>query len=411
MTINRSQANHRQIIGKSQARATLLIPMQSPRLSSRWNGSLRWFRWVPVLLLLGLWLGSCQELRFPDRLDLSDYQPLASQTGATLYARRGREPAQAQYLQVIDLKQTAIDHILESPTKFGENQGLYYRGEHRSDSPTFPMLSIEQVINDYQQQHGAAVFSVINCAFFEQYDASTQLSFPLKGNGNLLTGGSSPYGPIENPAHPRYRDIQLLALTWDNQGQASLSPYSPVTGNPLSDKTISNAIVSYRYQDHPSILLGGNPSNRYHVIGTYHSTSTDTPASPSNSLATTAATPAPLPAEANSGDDILVILTVMGDTLMDAGRALHQIGIKGELMTIDGGTSTLLYNPQQGTLSTPNPWQRPGMAGSFRQLPHYLGVRHRQPSSPPKPAGKAHPTAVPAANRSELLRSAPLPSP
>ena len=57
------------------------------------------------------------------------------------------------------------------------------------------------------------MISIINASFFEDYKSSTRLSFPIKLKGTLITAGSSPYGPIQKPAEPYYRTIQLKALT------------------------------------------------------------------------------------------------------------------------------------------------------------------------------------------------------
>jgi hypothetical protein len=270
----------------------------------------------------------------------SSYQPLDVRNGSGLYKQQLTDGNEA-YLQVIDMRKMQIDQLIGEVDDLGLGQGKYYKGEGGYYSPFFKMKLFELVTEQYKQLYGKAVFSIINCSFFEQYKDSTQLSFPIKLNGKVITGGSSPYGPIGHPISPIYRTIRLKALVWDDK-QAYITDYDPATGANLNDPGVQNAIVSYRYSDHPAKVLGKNQANRYHVIGT-------------------------LDFDGELGDELLSIVTVNKATLDSAADLLRKLGVKGDIMTIDGGSSTYLFNSRMGNIMLPQ----------SANLPHYLGFRTR----------------------------------
>src|ERR687885_67807 len=196
----------------------------------------------------------------------SSYQPIEAIDGAALYKQELTDGNEA-YLQVIDLHKMQIDQLVGEVDEMGLDQGKYYKGEAAYYSPFFKMKLFEEVTNEYKELYGDAVFSLINCSFFEQYKSSSQLSFPIKLNGEVITAGHSPYGPVSQPADKFYSNIRLKALVWDNKG-AYITDYDPTNGAPLNQSTVKNAIVSYKYSDHPAKVLAQNQVNRYHVIGT-----------------------------------------------------------------------------------------------------------------------------------------------
>jgi hypothetical protein len=245
---------------------------------------------------------------------------------------------QVVYIQTIDPSKVQIDQLIGTADNKGD-KGLYYPSKTENTSPYFQRLTTQTVRDSYQTQHPSKPFSIINASFFEDYQSSTRLSFPIKLNGKLITTGSSPYGPIPKPADAYYQTIQLKALTWNNQ-TATISNYDPKTGYPLNQPTIKNGLVSYAYQDHPSYALAGDPANRYHVIG--------------------------IDAKQNH----LLIATSNRTTLKQAAEILRQQGVTGDIMTIDGGISTYLWTAK-GDLILPQ------VAGGEQAaaLPHYLGIR------------------------------------
>lgn len=269
--------------------------------------------------------------------------------GAGLYKKQLSSGNDA-YLQVINLKKMQIDQILGKESNQGLGQGKYYRGEGKYKSPFFTRKLFDEVQKEYQQLYGNKVFSIFNCAFFEQYKPTTQLSFPVKLNGKLVTAGSSPYGPIRQPLNKHYRNITLKALVW-NDNRAYITNYNPSTGAPLNQASVKNAIVTYIANDHPAKVIGRNKSNRYHVIGTLNK-------------------------DGKKGDELLLVLTVNQATLDEASQQLRTLGVKSDIITIDGGSSTYLFNPRLGNIALPFAVDNsPSLA--IRNLPHYLGIRSK----------------------------------
>ncbi|MCP2728482.1 hypothetical protein NJ959_08335 [Symplocastrum sp. BBK-W-15] len=279
----------------------------------------------------------------------SSYQPIDAINGAGLYKQIIGDGNEA-YLQVIDLGKIQIDQLVGEVTSRGIDEGKYYQGEGKYDSPFFKMKLFSEVSDEYQKLDADSVFTIINCSFFEQYQSSSQLSFPIKLNGTVITGGSSPYGPIAQPKDKFYRNIHLKALVWDDNS-AYITDYNPATGAPLSDRSVKNAIVSYQYSDHPAKVFGGNQKNRYHLIST-------------------------LDKDGINGDELLLIMTVNKATIDEAADLLRKLSVRGDIITIDGGISTYLFNGRVGNITLPqsvNLKDNP----EFRSLPHYLGFRYR----------------------------------
>ena len=298
------------------------------------------------LLIVGLICTSCidgiQQSIHPSSVAS---ETIATVDGATLdkiLVERGN----VVYLQTLDLQKMHIDQLVGEVDGEG-SKGLYYPGENDESSPFFKRLTVRAVRDFYQQQHSAEIFSIINASFFEEYDSSTRLSFPIKVDGVLITAGSSPYGPIQEPADAYYRTVQLKALTWDDV-RASISDYDPATGYPLNQPSVRNGIVSYAYQDHPAYALAGDPVNRYHVIGI-------------------------LNGDAGGTGQRLLIATADRTTLQGAAEVLRQRGVTGDMMTIDGGISTYLWSATAGDLVLP----QVAKGENVPALPHYLGVRSK----------------------------------
>ncbi len=280
---------------------------------------------------------------------LSSYQPLQTIDGAALYKKQLTNGNEA-YLQVIDLGKMQIDQITGEVDKMGLNEGKYYKGEGGYYSPFFKNKLFSEVTDEYKKLYANDVFSIINCSFFEQYQSSTQLSFPIKFNGVVISGGNSPYGPIKKPKDKFYSNIRLKALVWDNK-QAYITDYDQISGAPLNQNAVKNAIVTYRYSDHPAKVLAQNQVNKYQVIGT-------------------------LDKYRVKGDELLLIMTVNQATLDEAADLLRKLGVKGDIITVDGGRSTYLFNSQNGNIILPqlsNSQENP----TFRNLPHYLGFRKK----------------------------------
>ncbi|MEA5551586.1 hypothetical protein VB713_11445 [Anabaena cylindrica UHCC 0172] len=277
------------------------------------------------------------------------YHPLDVIEGAGLYKTSLSNGNQA-YLQIIDLRKIQIDQIIGEIDDMGIQQGKYYQNNADNYSPYFQNKLFSNVWQEYNLLHGEQVFSLINCAFFEEYKSSTQLAFPVKLNGQVITAGSSPYGPFMKAANDYYKNIKLKALVWNNKN-AYITDYEPKSGYPLNQQNVKNAIVTYKYNDHPAKVLGKNPANKYHVIGTLNN-------------------------DGVPGNELILILTVNQATLDEAAELLRSLGIKGDIITIDGGSSTLIINPRTEALIIPQPVNMKDNP-FVRNLPHYLGFRKK----------------------------------
>jgi hypothetical protein len=300
-----------------------------------------WLLWIALALSLGN--VGCAQTSQSSTASLKP-QRLVAIDGATL-DRFSIEKGSVIYLQTLDLHKMQIDQLAGSVDRSRQAQGFYYPSKGQGSSPFFQRLTVAQARKDYQQRHRSGIFSIINASFFEDYERSTRLSFPLKLNGKVITAGSSPYGPIPKPAAAYYRDIQLRALIWDNT-KATITPYNPANGSPLDRASVRNALVSYAYRDHPAYALAGDPENRYHVLGILN------------------------PKDAGKTNRLLIATTNRA-TLERAANVLRQQGVKGDLMTIDGGISTYLWSNRAGDLILP----QAADGEKIPSLPHYLGIR------------------------------------
>jgi hypothetical protein len=234
-------------------------------------------------------------------------------------------------LQVIDIQQVKIEQLASIPHGGVQPEGLYLNQKNLSKSPFFKMYAYQNAIKQAQKRFEKKMWGLMNAAFFEQYGDSTQIAFPLKINGKIVTTGSSPYGPQRNPKKEYYKNTTLKALVW-NETTVSIENYNTETGEPLTDQKIKNALVSYDYKDHPAKALYGDTPNRYHVLGTKN--------------------------------NHLYMLTVDKTSLENAAQQLRALGISGDIMTIDGGVSVFIFNQKKGVLALPS--------NKEKKLPHYL---------------------------------------
>jgi hypothetical protein len=238
----------------------------------------------------------------------------------------GGSPA---YLQVLDLAKVRLDQVTgDRDGGRAPGPGAYYPGK---DSPAFHRISPALMQRSCRDRYGARAVSAVNAQFFEDYQPGTPLSFPVKASGTVLTGGSSPYGPVPAPKVGYYRTVTLDALSWDGHG-VTIAPYHPDTGAPLAGP-VPDAIVTYRYADHPSYVLDHDPPNRYQLAGALDATR-------------------------------LAILTVTHASLAEGAQVLVRQGVHGDILTFDGGVSTYLWTAARGDLVK--------VTNNDGMLPHYL---------------------------------------
>jgi hypothetical protein len=296
--------------------------------------------------LVGLAICAIATLAWSQQTDSSAVSPappemLAQRDGATLEKIQLKKGDRI-YLQTLNLQTVDLEQIVGTLDPSRIAQGIYYPGPDQTTSPYFQRLAPPDLPETTPKTLDPQTFSIINGSFFEEYQSSTRLSFPIKLNGKVITAGSSPYGPIPQPADPIYRQVQLKALVWGN-GQAQITNYDPSNGSPLNQPTVQNAIVSYAYQDHPAYRLAGDPVNRYHVLGI----------------------------GSKDGAPQLMIATSDRATLENTAQVLRQRGVEGDLMTFDGGISTYLWSPEAGELILP----KVAHGEKTAALPHYLKIQ------------------------------------
>lgn len=283
-------------------------------------------RWLVVAATMAV-LAGCGHGNRPAAPAMA---PLSTMDGTALTEYRMADGTLA-YLQTIDVRATAIDQV--TGDRDAGAPAAYYPG---ADSPRFRRITPAEMQHSCRDRYGTRTFSAVNFAFFEDYEASTPLSFPVKAGGSLLTGGSSPYGPVPGAKTAYYRTVTLDALSW-NAREVRIEPYHPDTGAPLNG-AVTDALVTYRYTDHPSYVLDHDPPNRYQLAGV-------------------------------RDDAHLLILTVTHATLADGAQVLRQHGVRGDIVTFDGGVSTYLWGAAQGDLVK--------ITNSDGALPHYLCVHAR----------------------------------
>jgi hypothetical protein len=242
------------------------------------------------------------------------------------------------WLSRFDISKIAIDHIAGDIDPALSKVGDYYPG---SKSPAFIRIDAGNVLESYRATHGDKAQALINASFFERYDPATELSFPIKQDGKIITGGSSPYGPIDAPKDERYKKVILKALVW-NDTSIKVVDYDHKTGGVLNDTAFPNGFVTYDYKDHPANVLAGDPVGQYQLMGTF-------------------------PKRDGGSPDILFVVTIIKGRMVEGAEMLKRNGVAGTVLTVDGGPSTHLWTKANGVL----------IATESKTLPHFLGFRSR----------------------------------
>jgi hypothetical protein len=242
------------------------------------------------------------------------------------------------WLSRFDIAKTAIDHIVGDVDPVPSKIGDYYPD---SKSPAFIRIDAARVLEGYRTTHGDKVQALINASFFERYNLATELSFPIKQNGKIITGGSSPYGPVEAPKDERYKSVILKALVW-NDHAVKVVDYDHKTGGVLNGTAFPNGLVTYDYKDHPANVLAGDPVGQYQLMGTF-------------------------PTRDGGLPDVLFVLTIIKGRMVEGAEVLKRNGVAGTIVTVDGGPSTHLCTKESGVV----------IATESKTLPHFLGFRAR----------------------------------
>ena len=276
-----------------------------------------------------------------------EYSKIDSLPGAALYGKEVKKGNQRYvvYCQVIDLKKNTLAQFIETDKNITPGLGKYIGVKALSGSPFFSSFSVDEAIKKAKSKEKQNFIGMVNGGFFESFDPSTQMAFPIKKDGAILTAGSSSSGPCENPRLPIFKEVQLKALVWADSG-VSIQNYDPKTGIPLTQDQYSDGLVTYAYDEHPANIFRPNVPDRFMLIGT-------------------ARTPG------NTADNLVVILTFNKGNIEFAAAHLKELGIKSDIIALGGSASAFLYHRKKGMLEGPGVSLGNGGVGEIR-LPHFL---------------------------------------
>ncbi len=276
-----------------------------------------------------------------------EYSKIDSLPGVALYGKKVNKGNERYvvHCQVIDLKQNTLSQFIEIDKSAKASPGKYIGLKGLSDSPFFSSFSVDEAIKKIKSKEKQNFIGMVNGGFFESFDPITQMAFPIKKDGTILTAGSSPSGPCENPRLPIFKDVQLKALVWTDS-TASIQDYDPKTGTPLTQDQYGNGLVTYAYDEHPANIFRPNVPDRFMLIGT-------------------ARTPG------NTTDNLVVIMTFNKGNIEFAAAHLKELGIKSNIIALGGSASAFLYHRKKGMLEAPGVSLGNSMLSQIK-LPHFL---------------------------------------
>lgn len=276
-----------------------------------------------------------------------EYAKIDSMPGAALYGKEVKKGNQRYmvYCQVIDLKKNTLAQFIEIDKSAKPSPGKYIGVKGLSDSPFFSTFFVDEAIKKAKSKDKQNFIGMINGGFFESFDPITQMAFPIKKDGVILTAGSSPSGPCENPRLPIFKEMQLKALVWTDSSVA-IQNYDLTTGTPLTQEQYSNGLVTYAYDEHPANIFRPNVPDRFMLLGT-------------------ARTPE------NTADNLVVIMTFNKGNIELAAAHLKELGIRSDIIALGGSGSGFLYNRKKGMLEAPGVSLGNAGVGEIK-LPHFL---------------------------------------
>jgi len=265
--------------------------------------------------------------------------PLFEKNGSGIYKVNDIEVT----IVAIDLRTTTFNQsygeILESSKndsgKFIENL----------PSPSFKRISYSSLVDTLATDY----LALINASFFENYEEYTPLSFPIFHNNRYITSGSSPFAYV-SPKHPYYSTIDLYSLNIFDK-YASIEIFDSTNIFSSGNNSIHQQLVSYRYQDHPALIIGNDTKTRFLLVGLVN--------------------------QKEYSDSEYLLFAFGNNKIGEIAKALRELGVTSEIMTFDGGSSVLLYNKTLGYLETPHVYDEDGNYFRIEKLPHYLYFEYK----------------------------------
>lgn len=285
------------------------------------------------------------------------YSTIDSVGGSVLYGKivvNGKNEYKV-FCQVIDLKQIKLTHFIDKTNEQEGTQGKYLPQRGFSRSPYFKNYSYDEVIQKFENKGDAKLIGMIGGGFFEMPGPFTQMGFPIKANGKILSAGSSLNGPCENPKHAEFKNIKLKALVWTDSTIA-IKDYDPQSGFPLTEDKFPNGFVSYSSNDHPAKIFRPTSANRFVVMGT-------------------------VGGNQNKNDHLLVTLVIDRARMEFAEGHLRQLGVKDPIIAVSGDATAIIFSQNKGLIVEPS-MLKIGDTLKALKLPHYLLVTEKHGEKP-----------------------------
>lgn len=234
------------------------------------------------------------------------------------------------YVVGFNLKQVAFESIQALDSSKTAEKSLYLDGVL---SPEFRRIDYLDLIDQYPDSY------LLNASYFEQYEKSTPLSYPIFDQGKWITGGSSPFGPVKNPYNEYYSSIELLALAIDTHS-ARIEPFQQ------NQKPNSFVLVSQKWSDHPAKVIANNRKTRFLLLTTVD--------------------------EDGDNKNEWLLFSMGFGTIDQLALPLEELSENQQVMTLDGGSSVFFYHPQFGTQHRPMNMVSKNDEDQSSRLPHYL---------------------------------------
>lgn len=248
--------------------------------------------WVVILFVILSMLPFQPVSANPARqTEPTDFTLELSAPGVRLY-RKDYPNGSPDYVQVVDLSEGASLLLLHGEVTSSDSRGAY-----DGDNPEFQRQSLQEVWDEVSGKH-ANTFCLTNGQFFSTNDDPTQLAYPLKTGGKIISEGT---GVNEFPFQ------KLILELWGDRAAI----------NPLSQEALQGSNA-------PQILAG---------------LAEDVPIEPDNATGRTFS--AILDKNGDGEAEVVLLYTTRTAVQADAAAVLYSFGAS-QVMMLDGGSSSQL---------------------------------------------------------------------